>query len=117
MYLTLHFEKGGSADPVEIKSTIRGKDVDDHICEDMKMLSLNVVSTEEEAQIPQDQALIERFVVVDMADKANDALKRERVGDRAGASRILNRSLHEYDDNLSSDEIQYAFMATKCIPA
>jgi len=112
VYLTLHFEKGGSADPVEIKSTIRGKDVDDHICEDMKMLSLNVVSTEEEAQIPQDQALIERFVVVDMADKANDALKRERVGDRAGASRILNRSLHEYDDNLSPVmKSKYAFMA------
>lgn len=114
VYLTLHFEKGGSADPVEIKSTIRGKDVDDHICEDVKMLSLNVVSTEEEVEVAQDQPLIERFVVVDMADRANEALKHERVGDRAGASRILNRSLHEYDDNLSPlIKSKYAFMANQ----
>lgn len=112
IYLSLHFEKGDSSDPIAIKAIARGKDVDDHICEDVKMLSLNVVSTEGEADITQDQALMERFVVVDMADKANEALKHERVGDRVGASRILNSSLHEYDQNLSSImKSKYAFMA------
>ena len=112
VYVTLHFEKSASADPIEIKATIQGKGVNDNLCEDKKTLSLKVVSAEEEVQVAQDQALVERFVVVDMADRANEALKHERVGDRAGASGILNRSLHEYGANLSPlMKSKYAFMA------
>jgi hypothetical protein len=43
---------------------------------------------------------MERFVVVDMADKANEALKRERAGDRAGASQYLNNSIKEHSANM-----------------
>lgn len=114
VYLSLHFEKCESANLIAIKATIRGKGLDEYLCEDVKTLNMEVVSTEEEFQVAQDQALVERFVVVDMADKANEALKRERIGDRAGASRIINHSLHEYDANLSEGmKSKYAFMANQ----
>lgn len=112
VYLSLHFGKSESSDPIAIKVTIQGKGFEDNLCGDVKILNMKVVPTEEEVQVAQDQALVERFVVVDMADRANEALKHERVGDRAGASGILNRSLHEYDANLSPlMKSKYAFMA------
>lgn len=116
VYISLYFEKSVSADPIALKATVRGKGVGDSLCEDVKVLILNVVSEEEEAQVAQYQALVERFVVVDMADRANEALKRERVGDWAGATSILNRSLHEHDANLSEPmRSKYAFMSDQII--
>ncbi len=112
IYVTLKFDHALSGETVCIKATVRGKGAGGFLCEDEKLLTIKVVSDEEEHKAAADQALLERFAVVDLADQANEALKRERAGDRAGANRILNQSLSAHSANIpASMRSKFKFMA------
>jgi len=47
--------------------------------------------------------LMERFAVVDLADKANEALKRERAGDRVGSSQLLQNAVRYHQSHIPMD--------------
>lgn len=78
---------------VAIPIAIHGKAMDETIVESVHSLVFKAVSSEEENAQEHDTSLMERFAVVDMADKANEAMKMERRGDRRGASSLLKSSL------------------------
>jgi Ca-activated chloride channel homolog len=53
-------------------------------------------SPEEAAVEPKRQEVLERFAAVDLADAATEALKLERMGERAQASRLVRQSLQAH---------------------
>jgi len=68
------------------------------------------VSENEDIGIAPDQELMARFAVVDLADKANEALKLERAGDRAGSFDLMQQSIQYHDNNISTkvrDKYEY----------
>ena len=100
VFLRLNFDGNNKESEIPLQITVRGKNNAEAVLEDKKSFSFNKVSSEEEAAIAADQPLMERFALVDMADRANEALKRERAGDRYGASQTLNNSIREHSMNM-----------------
>jgi Ca-activated chloride channel family protein len=92
-YLKLNFKKGIAGCEIVFSFTARGKDGggDDH--EAVEPIAFKLVPASEEASTPADQSLMERFAEVEMAEQANEALKRERAGDRAGSARMIRSSI------------------------
>jgi Ca-activated chloride channel family protein len=105
IFLKLHFDKSIENSEGNLVVTVRGKGDGDYLCEDKKTITFKFVSTQEEKATEPDKLLMERFTIVEMADKADEALKRERAGDRAGASQIMDSSIHEYQMNMPAPMI------------
>jgi len=105
IYLKLHFEKNLEGSEITLHSTVRGKGDGETLCEDKKTTSFKVIPSKEEEAIEKDQSLMERFALVDMADRANEALKRERAGDRVGASQMMNSSIRDHSANMPAGMI------------
>ena len=113
-YLILKFEKGIAGSEVTFSITVHGKDDGDHENEAVEPITFKLVSASEEKSAPVDQSLMERFAEVDMADKANEALKRERAGDRAGSARMIRSSLHANRAYMSaSNSSKFEYLATE----
>ena len=102
IFLRLSFEGKSAETDLPVQITVRGKTNAEAMLEDKKSFLLKKVTAEEEASIDANQILMQRFAAVDMADKANEALKRERAGDRYGASQYLNNSIKEHASNMPS---------------
>ena len=100
VFLKLNFDDKAAESEIPLQITVRGKNNLEVMLEDKKSFSFMKVTNDEEASINPDQHLMERFALVDMADKANEALKRERAGDRQGASTVLNNSIREHSMNM-----------------
>jgi len=90
---------GGEQFTIPIR--VSGVDADgvEHTLERQAVFKL--VPAAEEAAQPQDADLMARFAEVDLADKAKQALQRERAGDRLGASAIMNDNLTIHSPNIS----------------
>ena len=101
VYLQAFFEKDISDKELIFPVIVRGKGDGEYLFEERQSLTFKVLPSAEENEVEQDQALMERFALVDMADKANEALKREREGDRLGASVLMQESSDRYQNNLS----------------
>lgn len=67
-----------------------------------QVVSFKAVYENEEIAIDPDQELMARFAVVDLADKANEALKLEREGDRAGSYDLMQQSIQYHDKNITA---------------
>ncbi|MCX6053361.1 MAG: VWA domain-containing protein [Chloroflexi bacterium] len=114
VYVRLHFNGAIEGSESVIQVTVRGKGEGDYLCEDQKSFAFRVVSASEESESEVDSSLMERFAPVDMADQANEAMKRERAGDRAGASNLIQSSLREHRDHLSAPMAsKFSYMATE----
>ena len=57
-------------------------------------ITLKAVPEAEESAAVQDADLMARFALVDLADKANEALRLERTGDRVGSARVMMNSVN-----------------------
>ncbi len=111
VYITLSISKRDNHEPFILTATVRGKGEGDYVRDDTASLNFSLVSSSEESAQPQDQSLMERFAVVDMADKANEAIKRERAGDRDGASQLMQSSIKEHHTNMPASMIdKYEFL-------
>lgn len=93
IYLKLQVEKDLAESELRIPISLKAKMEDGSPYQDQTSLTFRVVDPSEEAAAEADQQLMQRFAQVDMADKVNEALKREREGDRAGASYIMHDSM------------------------
>jgi Ca-activated chloride channel family protein len=114
IYLKLHIDKGLENSEANLIVTVRGKGDGDYLSEDKKTITFKYVSCKEEKAAEPDHQLMERFTVVEMADKADEALKRERAGDRVGASQIMSRTMDENRMNMSAPMIdKFQHMSTQ----
>ncbi|MBW6466853.1 MAG: VWA domain-containing protein [Brevefilum sp.] len=92
--------KGGSDLTIPLKAL--GKDHEQRVHEARAELVFAAVDIKEEAAHPQDQELLGRFALVDLADKANEALKLERAGDRAGSAQVMSTAAYLYRDQVNN---------------
>jgi hypothetical protein len=112
IYLKLHFEKDIEAKSMTLPINVRGKGDGNLIVEEKQTVTFKVVSLKEEEKDMVDHSLMERFALVDMADRTNDALKLEKAGDRAGASRKVRSSMELYQREMSPVmNKKYSYMA------
>lgn len=114
VYLKLDFAKGGWTDKVILPVSIQGKGEDEKVHTALVTLEINPVAASTEKATSEDQSLMERYAVVDMADKANEALKRERQGDRIGSYNLVQDSLAMHAPNLpSAAKEKYMFLSNE----
>ena len=102
IYLRMIFGKDIDETEIVIPVRVSGREVEDRRFKVERSLAFKVVSAAEEAKTEPDAGLMERYALVDMADKATEALKRERAGDRMGASQMVSESLRAHRANLSA---------------
>jgi len=93
VYIQLTNSGSGAKESLFIPVNVKGKDSEQVNHEAMSTIRFKAVPEAEETAAQQDSELMKRFAVVDLADKANEALKREREGDRVGSSQIMQDSL------------------------
>jgi hypothetical protein len=78
-----------------------GKDHEQRVHEARAELTFTAVDAAQEAAQSQDQDFMKRFALVDLADKANEALIRERAGDRVGSAQMMRNAAHLYQDKVT----------------
>ena len=100
IYLKLEFEKGFPGKELSIPVTVHGKDIGNFENEATETIRFKVVTASEEKAAKENKSLLERFAEVDMADKTNEALIRERAGDRVGSSLLIQSSIHAHQANM-----------------
>jgi Ca-activated chloride channel family protein len=114
LYFKLHFKSNLEGDDAVFQISVKGKDESGNSLEDNKSFSFKIVPSKVESSVEPDKSLMERYVLVDMADRANEALKRERAGDRAGATQIMNMSIDANRKHLSDINFnKFHYMATE----
>lgn len=112
VYLRLENLTPSENGTLEIPVKVMGKDADQRVHEAVATLTITTVTAEDEAAQPQDQALMERFALVDLADRANQAMQMEREGDRIGSAQLVMNSLHLYQANVDQKTVdKYQLMA------
>lgn len=79
---------------LSIPITVRGKDATDQTVEVCSSIYIRTVSADEDQQVDADRELLGRFALIDMADKTNEALRLERIGECKRASELLEGSLN-----------------------
>ena len=114
LYLQLSGLRGTEPGQVIIPVKVIGVDLDqvEHTLE--ATLTLALVSEDQEAAQAADPGLMERFALVDLADQATEALKRERAGDRKGSSQMLQNALLQHQAHVSdSTTLKYERIASE----
>ena len=111
VYIKLDFQPGITADGLALQATLKGNDRDGQPLTASQSLPLMLVSAKAEQKAQADQALMERFARVEMADAANEALRRERAGDRHGAASHLYQRSQDYDSAMPAEmKLKYVIM-------
>ena len=100
IYVQLKFDKQIKDETIRIPVEIQGKDEADNPLSAQNVLEIHPVPASEELTTNQDKPLMERFATVDMADKANEAFKREKAGDRRGAHTIMETTFATHAANM-----------------
>ncbi|MBN1472548.1 MAG: VWA domain-containing protein [Syntrophaceae bacterium] len=114
IYIKINFDEGLDCDEIIVPVIVRGKGDTQFLYEETETVTLKTVSFDEEAATELDAELMARFALVDVAEKANEALKRERAGDRNGASHLMQESLQDNRSYLPAPMIEkYQYMETQ----
>ena len=112
LYVQLSKLAGGDNGQLQIPVRVRGMDADQVEHQFESALSFKVVSEAEALAAEEDVDLKGRFAIVDLADKANEALKMERMGDRVGSSQMLKNHLNKNNPFLDNETIKkYSLMS------
>lgn len=116
LYLRLNIAEGASAKDLVIPISLKAKYEDGTPFEASTTLTFKAVTAQEEAAVAADKDLMERYSAVFMADAANEALRRERRGDRSGASQVIQDSLNLNSPYLSRNGInKYQTMSSEMV--
>ncbi len=102
IYIKLTIEAAVSAEELAFPCTLRGKDKNEYVVDLNTEIRFTAKTNEEVEKAEQDKELLERYTEVEMADKANEALKLERSGDRAGANVLYQTSIDEHQAHMSA---------------
>ncbi len=114
IFLKLSNLAGVSGDAITIPVKLSAFDLDQNTQKEQTDLVFNVVPEPDEIAVKKDPGLMERFAEVDLADKATEALKMERAGDRQGSSMMMKESLRRYKNSISGDTFnKYSEMSQK----
>ena len=112
LFLKLTFKEGLDGSELTIPVAVHARGEDNIDVEGKAALTFKLAPASEVDVLEPNKSLMERFVQVDLADKATEALKRERKGDRVGASRIMSDSVRLYSPYVSSEESEkYTYMS------
>ena len=112
LYLQLSNLDGEGEGKLVIPVRVTGVDADqvEHVIK--TTLTLTTLPAAQEAAANQDAELMARFALVDLADKANEALKLERSGDRLGSSRVMMNSINIHRGHINEDTVdKYQMMS------
>ncbi|MFY9158173.1 MAG: von Willebrand factor type A domain protein [Chloroflexi bacterium ADurb.Bin120] len=113
LYLRLSNLIGADEAPMHIPVKATGLDADQKEHTADAELVFKVVPESEEAAVKPDAELMERFAVVDLADQANEALKRERAGDRIGSAALMQEALSKHQDFVSDHTAEKYHLMTE----
>lgn len=114
LYLRLSNLAGSAGSQLRIPVKVTGLDLDGVEQHIETEITFTIVPEAEEAASVQDAGLMERFAMVDMADQANEALKRERAGDRSGSSQLMQDALFQHQNFISDHTTEkYQRMASE----
>ena len=112
LFLKLTFKEGLDGSELTIPVAVHARGEDNIDVEGKAALTFKLAPASEVDVLEPNKSLMERFVQVDLADKATEALKRERKGDRVGASRVMTDSLRARMPYVSDgDRDKYAYMS------
>jgi Ca-activated chloride channel homolog len=101
VYVQLSNLEGANEGALTIPLKALGKDHEQRVHEARTELTFTAVDIKKEAAHAQNQELMGRFAVVDLADKANEALKLERAGDRVGSAQMMRNTAFLYQDQVN----------------
>lgn len=101
LYFRLNHDQIKPGTEITLTVTIRGKGDEDNILELTKSLVFKAVPLNEEESVLANEQLLQRYAEFDMAEQVNEALKRERAGDRRGASQTIRDSMDRNRPHLS----------------
>lgn len=110
LFLKLTIKKGLEDSELTIPIAVYARGEDNIEVHGESAITFKLAPASEVDALKPDRSLMERFAQVDLADKATEALKRERKGDRAGASRLMSDSLNmnsPYVSHIESDKYTY----------
>lgn len=104
VYLKLTFPATDIVAGLDISARVFARDDEDRLLEKQAEILLDSVPRAEVELSPEDKDLMSRFVVVDNAEAANEALKLERAGHRDQASTQLYRRINANAPYTTIDE-------------
>jgi Ca-activated chloride channel family protein len=112
LFLKLTIKKGLEGSELTIPVAVHARGEDNIKVEGESTITFKLAPADEVDALEPDRSLMERFAQIDLADQATEALKRERAGDRAGASRVMSESLRVRMPYVSEGEREkYTYMS------
>ncbi len=111
-YFTLTFPDGLKGKELRIPVTLRANDPAGKAVTLESAITFTLAKAAEEQKASADKELLERFALVDMADRATEALKLARAGRRQDAVDILGQSVQQHHLSMPAENIhKYEFMS------
>ena len=100
VYFQLHLPEINEVKTITVDVIFRAVTMEKQAIEFKQTLEWKMVNSKEEEKAQSDKELMERFALVDMADRATEALRMARAGDRAGANYMLAQSMGRHSANM-----------------
>jgi hypothetical protein len=104
-YFTLQFDGSHEGKELRIPLTLRASDPEGKPVTIENAITLTLAKPAAEQEAKADSKLLERFALVDMADRATEALRMARAGRRREASEYLGQSVQQHHLSMPADQI------------
>jgi len=104
-YFTLQFDGSHKGKQLRIPLTLRATDPESKPVTIESAITLTLAKADEEHKAEADRKLLERFALVDMADRATEALKMARAGRRREAGEFLGQGMQQHHLSMPSEQI------------
>jgi Ca-activated chloride channel family protein len=112
VYFQLHLPEINEAEKIALSVKFQAVTMEKQAIEFKLTIEWTLVSGEEDEKAEIDKELMERFALVDMADRATEALRMARAGDRVGANYILAQSVGRHRANMPANmQSKYTHMS------
>jgi len=105
-YFQLHFPQGIKGKEIHLPLTLLAKNTSGKEVKMEKEVIFMLVKATEEKKVKPDKKLLERFALVDMADRATEALKMARAGRRREATEYFGQRMNVHEKNMPKEQIQ-----------
>jgi len=115
IYARLLTPPGGSLDSLVIKARVTSKNENGQVTEHAAEVILHYAEQQKVSSAPEKREVMERYAIIDMADKATEALKLEREGHNEQASHLLNMSVAENRVYAPSAAEEYSQMSERML--
>jgi Ca-activated chloride channel family protein len=107
VYMRLSIPAGLETSQLPFKITVLFRDQNGELAEAASEGVIRLTSREEAESAPRDEALLERFAQVDLADTTTRALKLEQEGQLKKASDLVRESLKKHSEKINEEGREY----------